>query len=374
MTTRPKRKKKAAVAKKSARKSAKKSAKKAAAKKKAIARTRGAKPARRRKVRTPKKTARPGASSKAAAKAPKRFTRRRLASSGASGRRIKVIAVRGPARGRVSPRRSIAKSAARAPHVAGVAIKGAMGSRYAEVLTPAALRFLADLHRELEAPRNRALASDDAGGSPDFRPGTIVRDDADPGVAQLVADLQHRRIPIVAPADRKMLLHALNSGIEILVADFANANAPTWGGSIEGQINLKDRWSGKLSSSPARRKRERISDKPTLIVRPRGWRLAEQHVTVDGAPVSAALFDFGLCFFHNARAQVAAGAAAHFYLPKLETHEEARLWNDAFAFALERLGLAVGTIRALIQIENRQIENRWIEDPQADTPAFELIV
>jgi hypothetical protein len=365
MTTRPKRRKsKAAVAKKSA----KKATKKAAAKKKAVAKTRGAKPARRRKVRTAKKTARPNANSKAAAKAPKRFARRRLAAFGAAGRRINVTAGRGPARGRVNPRRSVAERPARAPRIAGVAIKGALGPRYAEVLTPGALRCLAELHREFEVPRSRMLARDAADGAPEFRHGTkVIRGDADAGVARLVADLRESRVPIVRPADRRMLLGALDSGAEILLADFTQADPPTWGGSIEGQINLKDRWTGKLVvAGAASRKRERPSDRTAVIVRPRGWRLVEQRLTVDGAPVCAALFDFGLCLFHTARPQVAAGATARFYLPGLETREEAALWNDVLAFSQERLGLAAGTVRALM----------WTENPQADAPpeAFELIV
>jgi malate synthase len=135
------------------------------------------------------------------------------------------------------------------------------------------------------------------------------------------------------------------------VADFADAASPTWTASIDGQLNLKDRWAGKLD----------VVDSAALLVRPRGWRHLEQRVTVDGEPVSGALFDFGLCFFHNARAQLAAGAFPCFDLPKLATHEEARLWNDVLAFAQERVGLAAGTIRAIGSIE-------------APPATFELIV
>jgi malate synthase len=358
MTTRPKRKKTKAATSRAA---AKKSAKKAAAKKKAIGKTRGTKPARRRKAGTPKKTAAPGARARTAVKASKRSARRRLAAFDVFRRRPKAIAGRGPARGRVSPRRLMAKPAARAPRVAGVGIKGAMGPRYAEVLSPAALRFLADLHREFEAARGRCLAArgerqrDDAEELPDFRPGTkVARDDPDRSAAPLLSDLRDRRVAIASPVDRKALVDALKSGA--CVADFAGDGAPTWGDSLEGQINLKDRWAGKLD----------VVDSAMPIVRPRGWHLVEQNLTIDGEPMSAALFDFGLCFFHNARTQIAAGALPCFYLPKLETPEEARLWNDVLAFAQERFGLAAGTIRALMLIENPLIET-----PSA---AFELII
>jgi malate synthase len=137
------------------------------------------------------------------------------------------------------------------------------------------------------------------------------------------------------------------------MADFEDANSPTWANNTEGQINLKDRWAGKLGfTDPETKKRYQISGKPAvMIVRPRGWHLLEEHLTVDGEPMSAALFDFGLAFFHNAKAQIAAGTGPYFYLPKLETHEEARLWNDVFVFAQERLGIPNGTIRATVLIE-----------------------
>jgi hypothetical protein len=375
MTTRPKRKKAGAAKAKAA----KKPRKKAAAKNKALAKTRGAKPARRRKTGTAKKAtgprARPSvrtsATTKASAKAPKRSARRRLAAFAPPGRR-KAVAGRGPARGRVSPRRQSAKPAARVPRVAGVAIKGAMGPRYAELLSPAALRFLAELHREFEASRKRALATPAAPQPhdavlPDFRPGTkVIRDDPDASGAPVLADLRDRRVAIVRPADRKMMREAFNSGTAF-VADFADAAAPTWAAGIEGQINLKDRWTGKLDVvDVGSREDDRLSDQLALIVRPRNWRQVEQHLTVDGEPIAAALFDFGLCFFHTARAQLAAGAFFCFYLPQLATHAEARLWNDVLAFAQERFGLAAGTIRAFMSIENSLTE--------APAAPFELIV
>ncbi len=253
------------------------------------------------------------------------------------------------------------KPAAAAPRVPGVAIKGALGARYTEVLTPAALRFLAELHREFEGPRERILAARaeqqeryDAGDLPDFRSDTrAIRDDEDWRVAPIPEDLLDRRVEITGPVDRKMIINALNSGANVYMADFEDANSPTWANNIEGQINLKDRWAGKIDfTDPDTRKRYQLSDKPAvLIVRPRGWHLVEEHLTVDGEPISGALFDFGLYFFHNARAQIAAGTGPYFYLPKLETREEALLWNDVFVFAQERLGIPNGTIRATVLIE-----------------------
>lgn len=348
MTTRPKTKKPKAAAKKTQKKAGKKSAaKKTAAKKKARSKTRGGKPARRR-------------SSAAPSKRPKRSARRRLAALGSSGRHKPVVR-RGPARARVAARRRIVKAAAVAPRVAGVAIKAPLGPRYGEVLTPAALRFLAELHREFEAGRERILAARaeqqeryDTGELPDFRPGTkVIRDDPDWRVAPIPEDLQDRRVEITGPVDRKMIINALNSGANVYMADFEDANSPTWANNIDGQINLKDRWAGKIAfTDPETKKRYQLSDKPAvLIVRPRGWHLTEDHMTVDGEPISGALFDFGIYLFHNARAQIAAGTAPYFYLPKLETHEEARLWNEVFVFAQEQLGIPNGTIRATVLIE-----------------------
>ena len=284
-----------------------------------------------------------------------------MALLGVSGRRAKSTPRRGPARGRVSARRRNGKPAPVAPRVPGVSIKGPLGQRYTEVLTPAALRFLADLHREFEEARERLLAARaeqqqrfDAGELPDFHPETrSIRDDESWRIAPIPDDLQDRRVEITGPVDRKMIINALNSGANVFMADFEDANSPTWANNIEGQVNLKDRWAGKLGfTDPETKKRYQISDKPAvMIVRPRGWHLLEEHLTVDGEPISASLFDFGLSFFHNAKAQIAAGTGPYFYLPKLETHEEARLWNDVFVFAQERLGIPNGTIRATVLIE-----------------------
>ena len=341
MKTKPKRKKKT---KSAARKTAKK----------AVRKTRGAKPARRRVVAAKSKK---GASRRSVRKAPARATRRLRASA---GRRLKSVAHPRRARARMSGRHRAAKSVA-IPRPAGVAIKGKLGPRYGEVLTPAALRFLADLHREFEATRERLLAARaeqqeryDRGELPDFSPDTaIVRDDPYWRVAQIPADLADRRVEITGPVDRRMIVNALNSGANVFMADFEDANSPTWANNVEGQLNLKDRWAGKLDFvDPGNRKHYRLADKPAvLIVRPRGWHLVEEHLTVDGEPIAGSLFDFGLYVFHNAKAQIAAGTAPYFYLPKLESADEARLWNDVFLFAQERLGIAAGTIKATVLIE-----------------------
>jgi malate synthase len=272
-----------------------------------------------------------------------------------------MVARRGPARARVAARRRIAKLVGVAPRVQGVAIRAPLGARYAEILTPPALRFLAELHRQFEAARERILAARaeqqeryDTGELPDFRSGTkVIRDDPDWRVAPIPQDLQDRRVEITGPVDRKMIINALNCGANVYMADFEDANSPTWQNNIEGQINLKDRWSGRIGfTDPETRKRYQLSENPAvLIVRPRGWHLTEEHLTVDGEPISGALFDFGLYFFHNAKAQIAAGTAPYFYLPKLETHEEARLWDEVFVFAQERLGIKNGTVRATVLIE-----------------------
>src|SRR4029077_3603686 len=341
---------------------AKKAAKKTSAVRKGAAKE---KPVRKRSKTRGAKTARSPAKSAKARVAPnkdlKRLARRRLALLGAAGPRPKPVARRGPARGRVSARPRIVKPASVAPRVPGVAVKAPLGPRYSEILTPAALRFLAELHREFEAARERILAARaeqqeryDAGELPDFRPGTrVIRDDDSWRVAPIPKDLQDRRVEITGPVDRKMIINALNSGAQVYMADFEDANSPTWQNNIDGQINLKDRWSGKLGFTDREtRKRYQLSDNPAvLIMRPRGWHLTEDHLTIDGEPISAALFDFGLYFFHNAKAQLAAGTAPYFYLPKLETHEEARLWDAVFVFAQERLGIPNGPIRATVLIE-----------------------
>jgi malate synthase len=241
-----------------------------------------------------------------------------------------------------------------------VQIKGAVEGRAAEVLTPEALAFLAELHRrfndrrlELLALREERQTRFDSGSKPDFLPETAKVRDGDWKVAPIPADLQDRRVEITGPVDRKMIINALNSGAKVFMADFEDASSPTWANMIEGQVNLKDRWAGKLDFTDATSgKSYALKDQvATLIVRPRGWHLPEAHVLVDGEEMSGSLFDFGLYVFHNAKAQVAAGTGPYFYLPKMESHLEARLWNEVFVYAQEALGLPTGTIKVTVLIE-----------------------
>jgi malate synthase len=242
----------------------------------------------------------------------------------------------------------------------GVAIQNALGPRYEEILTPEALELLAALHRRFEARRSQLLharasrqARYSAGELPDFLRETAEVRKAHWRVGAIPADLLDRRVEITGPVDRKMIINALNSGAKVFMADFEDAHSPTWRNTLEGQINLLDRWHGTLDfDDPASGKRYALGPKPAvLMVRPRGWHLPETGLTIDGAPISASLFDFGLAFFHNARAQLERGTGPYFYLPKLESHQEARLWNSVFLYAEEWLGLPSGTIKATVLIE-----------------------
>ncbi len=228
------------------------------------------------------------------------------------------------------------------------------------VLTPPALGFIADLHRRFDARRLELLALRaerqkrfDAGERPDFLAAARSVREGDWRVGPIPADLLDRRVEITGPVDRKMIINALNSGAKVFMADFEDATSPTWDNLIEGQRNLSDRWSGTLDfTDPANGKAYRLGPSPaTLMVRPRGWHLPERHVRVDGAAMSGALFDFGLYLFHNAKAQIAQGTGPYFYLPKLESHLEARLWNAVFVHAQEALGIPNGTIKATVLIE-----------------------
>jgi malate synthase len=241
-----------------------------------------------------------------------------------------------------------------------IALTGPVEGRAAEVLTQEALAFVADLHRRFDARRRELLAARearqarfDAGELPDFLPETAAVRAGDWKVAPIPADLQDRRVEITGPVDRKMIINALNSGAKVFMADFEDATSPTWANVVEGQVNLKDRWAGELTHvDPNSGKSYRLGETPAvLIVRPRGWHLMERHMLVDGAPVAGGLFDFGLYAFHNARAAAARGSGAYFYLPKLESHLEARLWNEVFVAAQTALGLPVGTFKATVLIE-----------------------
>src|SRR5438132_7615516 len=228
-----------------------------------------------------------------------------------------------------------------------------------EVLGAGALDFLAGLahrfeprRRELLERRRQRQAELDAGRLPDFLPETRkLREDAWT-VAPIPADRRDRRVEITGPVDRKMMINALNSGANVFMADFEDANAPTWESNVVGQRNLKDAVAGTISYASPEGKRYALAAKTaTLFVRPRGWHLVEKHVHLDGAPISASLFDFGLAFYHNAAALIAKGSGPYYYLPKMESHLEARLWNDVFTFAQDALGIPRGTIRATVLIE-----------------------
>jgi len=243
---------------------------------------------------------------------------------------------------------------------ANIQINGPVEGRAVEILTPEALAFVADLHRRFDARRRELLAARtarqarfDAGELPDFLPETAALRAADWTVAPIPADLQDRRVEITGPVDRKMIINALNCGAKVFMADFEDATSPTWTNVLEGQVNLKDRWAGDLTHvDPKSGKRYALGANPAVLkIRPRGWHLPEQHMDVDGQPVSGALFDFGLYLFHNAKAALAQGSGPYFYLPKLESRLEARLWNEVFVHAQEALGLPVGTIKATVLIE-----------------------
>src|SRR5579872_94797 len=242
----------------------------------------------------------------------------------------------------------------------GVLTHQRWGPRYEEILTTEALDFLAALHRRFDARRAQLLHARtnrqghyNAGELPDFLRETAEVRAAEWRIGSIPRDLLDRRVEITGPVDRKMIINALNSGAKVFMADFEDANSPTWHNNLDGQINLLDRWHATLDfRDQASGKQYALGPNPAvLLVRPRGWHLPEPALTVDGAPISGALFDFGLYFFHNARAVLAQGSGPYFYLPKLETHQEARLWNSVFVFAQERLGLPTGTIKATVLIE-----------------------
>ncbi len=243
---------------------------------------------------------------------------------------------------------------------AGVVVRGALEPRFSEILTLEALAFVAALHRKFNARRVELLqarsarqARLSAGELPDFLPQTRKVRETDWRVATIPPDLLNRRVEITGPVDRKMIINALNSGANVFMADFEDANSPTWHNNLEGQLNLADRWQRSIDFRDATTgKQYALSATPAvLMVRPRGWHLMEPGVTVDGAAVAGGLFDFGLYFFHNVRAQLAKGTGPYFYLPKLESHLEARLWNEVFVFAQQQLGIPNGTIKATVLIE-----------------------
>ena len=230
----------------------------------------------------------------------------------------------------------------------------------AEVLTPSALEFLSELHERFDDRRLRLLERReerqhrfDAGELPDFREDTRDIREADWSVGSIPDDLLDRRVEITGPTNAKMLINALTSGAQAFMADFEDATSPVWDELIQGQVNLRDYWLGRLDyTDPDSGKHYAVGDKPAvLMVRPRGWHLPEDHVSVGGEVVAGALFDFALYLWHNARPALTKGSGPYFYLPKLESREEAELWSDVFAFAESKLRLERGTIKATVLIE-----------------------
>src|SRR6185369_9085511 len=229
-----------------------------------------------------------------------------------------------------------------------------------EVLTEGALDFLTELHERFDARRRELLERRmerqqrfDAGELPDFPEDTREIREAEWTVGSIPHDLLDRRVEITGPTNAKMLINALNSGAQAFMADFEDATSPVWDELVQGQANLRDYWLGRLDyTDPDSGKRYEVGDHPAaLMVRPRGWHLPEDHVTVNGEVVSGALFDFALYLWHNARAALARGSGPYFYLPKLESRHEAALWSDVFAFAEGKLRLERGTIKATVLIE-----------------------
>ena len=233
-----------------------------------------------------------------------------------------------------------------------------MGGRDEEILSADALAFVAELHRRFDATRRSLLtarverqARIDAGELPDFLPETREVRESDWRVAPVPADLQDRRVEITGPVDRKMVINALNSGARCFMADFEDANSPTWRNNLDGQANLMDAIERTIELDTGAKRYSLGDDPAVLLVRPRGWHLPERHLIVDGEPISGSLFDFGLYLFHNGRRLLDKGSGPYLYLPKLESHLEARLWNDVFVFAEEELDLPPGSIKATVLIE-----------------------
>ncbi|MDH0341764.1 malate synthase A [Chromobacterium haemolyticum] len=241
----------------------------------------------------------------------------------------------------------------------GIEILATLTPAYADILSHDALAFVAKLHRRFE-PRRRELmaaraarqAELDAGKLPDFLPETAAVRAGDWKIAPLPDDLLDRRVEITGPVDRKMMINALNSGAKSFMADFEDSNCPSWDNQINGQINVRDAYRKTISFSNPDGKQYRLNaDTATLLLRPRGWHLMEKHVKVDGDIVSGALFDFALSFFHNIVFLRSLGSSTYYYLPKMESHLEARLWNEVFVFAQQELSIPQGTIKATVLIE-----------------------
>ena len=228
-----------------------------------------------------------------------------------------------------------------------------------EILSPEAQAFLLELHKKFNSRRLELLAARrvrnaelQAGKLPDFLESTREIRESKWRVAPIPPALQDRRVEITGPVDRKMIINALNCGASVFMADFEDANSPTWHNAVDGQINVRDAVRRTISFQNPDGKQYKLNEKiATLLIRPRGWHLVEKHALVDGAPMSGGLFDFGLVFLHNAKRQLANGFGPYFYLPKMESHLEARLWNDVFVFAQNYCGVPQGSVRATVLIE-----------------------
>ena len=238
-------------------------------------------------------------------------------------------------------------------------ITGKLTPAFKEILTPRAMAFIEALEREfgdrrgeLLSRRNKRQAELDSGQLPGFLPETREIRNGDWKIAPVPDDLQERRIEITGPTGRKMVINALNSGANVYMADFEDSHSPTWTATIDGQINLRDAVNRAITFTNPKGKGYRLNDRTAvLMVRPRGWHLVEKHAKLEGRPISAGIFDFGLYLFHNARNLIDRGTGPYFYLPKLENHMEARLWNDIFIRSQDELGLPRGTIKATVLIE-----------------------
>ena len=241
----------------------------------------------------------------------------------------------------------------------GVQVAGPTIDYAEEILTPEALAFVAQLHRSFNPRRQELLSARaerqrrfDAGVLPGFLPETAdIRDDPSWRIAPAPADLDDRRVEITGPAEPKMMINALNSGASVFMADFEDALSPTWANVVTGQWAVCEAVRRRLTFQTDEKAYALNPEVATLVIRPRGWQLDEAHVHVDGSPISASLFDFGLVLFHNAHEQLERGSGPYFYLPKLESHLEARLWNDVFVAAQEQLNIPLGSIRATVLIE-----------------------
>src|SRR3954453_13264344 len=245
-----------------------------------------------------------------------------------------------------------------APKLQDIRVAGRVTTEFAQILSEPALEFIAGLHREFEPRRQELLARRaarqkefDAGKRPDFLPDTKSIRESDWRIASQPQDMLDRRVEITGPTDRKMVINALNCGASTFMADFEDANCPTWHNMIDGQLNLRDAVRRTITFQSGGKQYQLQDKTAVLIPRPRGWHLDEKHVLIDGQPVSGGIFDFAMFFFHNVKELIARGSGPYFYLPKMESHLEARIWNDAFKLAQHELGIPQGTVRATVLIE-----------------------